>query len=285
MIWFKLHWRWSALNGSAVGILMYVLTQGTTDWSRIDRFDPGLESGKWAIRFLLLCLSMSPLNTYLGWSSAIKLRKSTGLWSFGFACVHVLFYLRQGALNWLTWPLPDFLVLGMVGMVILSVLGATSNRWSMKRLGANWKRVHRHVYLAGIAVMTHSMLATQMSKKLTFREPEAMKELSIYAAVLCVLLIVRLPVVRKLLLNSASLWKQTQIMTKPARVDLLPHIHGRESSVSIEPTFVIVPHKIPEKSKQENCAEVMLVTTDPMEIAGRSPSIESLLKEENKAPQ
>ena len=282
MVWLKSHWRWSALNGSAVCILMYVLTQGTTDWSRMDRFDPGLESGKWAIRFLLLSLSMTPLNTYFGWSSAIKLRKSTGLWSFGFACVHVLFYLSEGALNWLTWPVPDFLVLGMVGMTILGVLAATSNKWSMKRLGTNWKRVHRRVYLAGVAVMAHSMLATQMSKKIMIREPESLKELNIYAAVLCVLLVVRLPVVRKLLLQVASRWKQTRKVTTPVGAELFPQIHGRESSVSIEPTFVIVPHKMPEKPEHENCREIVLVSNELTEVKGRLPSAEFLPKEETE---
>ena len=72
----------------------------------MDTFDSGLESGKWAVRFLLISLSSTPLNTYFGWSSAIKLRKSAGLWAFGFACLHVFYYLRETPLNWLTWPLP-----------------------------------------------------------------------------------------------------------------------------------------------------------------------------------
>lgn len=249
-VWLKIHWRWSAFNGSAICILIYVLTQGTTDWSRMDTFDSGLESGTWAVRFLLFSLSMTPLNTFFGWSSAIKLRKSAGLWAFGFACIHVMFYLREGTFNWMTWPLPDFLVLGMVGMTILGVMAATSNNWSMKRLGKAWKRLHRRVYFAGIAVMAHSMLATAMSKKLMIRDPEAQRELSIYAAVLCVLLVVRIPVVRKLLLQIPSLIKKTRKVHKPIDVESLPQIHGRESGISVEPTFMIISYNWEEQSKE-----------------------------------
>ena len=164
MDWLKSHWRWGTLNLLAVFTLVFVLAQGSTDWDKKETFDPGLESGKWAIRFLLACLSMTPLNTYFGWSSAIKLRKSAGLWAFGFACLHVLFYVREAKLGWLTLTMPSYLALGLTGLVILSTLAITSNRWAMRQLGKAWKRLHRLVYLAGIVVVTHSLLALTMSK-------------------------------------------------------------------------------------------------------------------------
>jgi len=60
MTWLKLNWGWAGLNLFAVSILIIVLSQGSRDWNAIDTFDPGLESGKWAIRFLLICLMMTP---------------------------------------------------------------------------------------------------------------------------------------------------------------------------------------------------------------------------------
>ncbi len=44
-----------------------------------------VSSGKWAIRFLLLCLLMTPLNTALGWRGAIKLREARRAVGVGFA--------------------------------------------------------------------------------------------------------------------------------------------------------------------------------------------------------
>jgi sulfoxide reductase heme-binding subunit YedZ len=228
-----------------------VLTQGSTDWARTDPFDPGLESGIWSIRFLLVSLSMTPLNTYFGWSSAVRLRKSAGLWSFGFASVHVLYFLSAFPLNWLTWPMHNFILLGLAGMSILTALAVTSNTWSMKRLGKNWKRLHRGVYLAGVAVTTHSLLAAQMSKKLMFRDPQAQHELRIYTAVLCLLLVVRLPVVRQFLLQVPARLQRIWERIASKSGESLPTVQGRESGKSIEPAFLIVPQDVAEKTKEE----------------------------------
>ena len=247
MTWLKSNWRWSVLNIFAVSVLVTILTQGSTDWRDTDTFDPMLASGKWAMRFLLGCLMMTPLNTYLGWSEAVKLRKPAGLWAFGFALPHLLLYIRQASLEWLTADMPLYLTLGLIGIGILSTLAATSNRWAMRRLKKNWKRLHRLVYLAGLAVVTHSMLATMMSKKIHVRDPQAPQEIKIYIAILCVLLVVRIPFVRRLLTHISSLlkhygrWKsQTSPVAMPGGgVDVLNEIHGRESGVSIIPTFIV----------------------------------------------
>ena len=256
MTWIKANWRWGALNLFAVLVLVYVLTQGSTDWNNTDTFDPGLESGKWAIRFLLACLTMTPLNTYLGWSGAIRLRKPAGLWVFGFASLHTLLYIRDAKLDWLTISMPFYLALGLAGMSILSALAITSNRLSMKRLGKHWKRLHRLVYFSGIAVVTHSMLAATMSKKIYLRDSEGPGELRVYVAVLSILLVVRVPVVRQILRQISSLLKRRR---KPALqighaampdggAELWPRIQGRESSVSLRPTLII-PNEIPNQSE------------------------------------
>ncbi len=50
-------------------------------------FEPMVESGKWAVRLLLVSLLMTPLNTLFGWRSAIRLRKPAGIWAFGFGFI------------------------------------------------------------------------------------------------------------------------------------------------------------------------------------------------------
>lgn len=284
MDWLRSHWRWAAFNTSSLHILGYVLTQGSTDWTRTDTFDTGLESGIWAIRYLLVSLSMTPLNTYFGWSSAIPLRKSAGLWCFGFASIHVWYFLGDGPLNWLTWPISDFILLGLAGMFILAALAVTSNKWSMKRLGKNWKRLHRRVYLAGIAVTAHSLLATEMSKKLMFRDPESTGELSVYAAVLCVLLVVRVPVVRQILLKVPALLTRMQKRFAAESTELFPTIQGRESGVSIEPTFMIVSDERAGRSGEENISPQPF-NADPFKDDGMngSPSDETLPMNERQS--
>lgn len=252
MVWLRSHGHECALNFFAALISIYVLSQGSTGWNDLDTFDSGLESGKWAIRFLLTSLLMSPLNTYFGWKSAIKVRRPAGLWAFGFASVHILFYVREAKWEWLTLSMPFYLKFGLVGIMILGLLAATSNRWSMQRLGKNWKRLHRLVYFSGITVITHAMLATTMSKKLLVRDPQAERELKVYLAVLFVLLVVRIPLVRQWLKQVPILLKSIRESTRPAgecdRPELLPQIHGRESSISVKPTFIIL-NAMPSQSE------------------------------------
>jgi len=271
------NWRWSALNLFAVFTFVFVLTQGSTDWNRTDTFDSGLVSGKWAIRFLLACLTMTPLNTYFGWSGSIKLRKSAGLWAFGFATLHILLYIRDAKLAWLTLSMPSYLALGLAGMVILIALAATSNRWSMQWLGKNWKRLHRLVYLAGIAVVTHSMLAMTMSKKLLYRDPQAVYELKVYVAVLSVLLVVRIPLVRQALRQIPILLKHRRKSVIPvaahdSAVEWLPKVYGRESSVSLEPTFMI-PNEMLQHSKWGSLSEPFGRINVPLRGYDEAPSI------------
>lgn len=217
MVWLKSNWRWLVLNLGGVSSLTLVLSLGSMDWNSPDTFDSGLESGKWAIRFLLLCLTMTPLQTYFGWRSMINLRKPAGLWAFAFAVVHVLFYLNEARLDWLNLPLPLFIGFGLLGLLILTLLALTSNRWAMRRLKKNWKRLHRLVYLAGSAGAIHAVMAIGASKKVLIHDPQAIYELKIYLAVLVVLLVVRIPLIRRVL-------KQVLALLHPQRRSELPLI-------------------------------------------------------------
>ncbi len=242
MAWLKSNWRWIALNLFAVSVLNVVLTQGSTDWNATHTFDPMLESGKWAIRFLLICLTMTPLNTYLGWSSAIKLRKPAGLWAFGFASLHVLVYIREAQLAWLAFPMQPFIALGLLGLLVLTALAFTSNRWAMQRLGKSWKRLHRLVYLAGLAVVFHAILATTMSKKIFVRDPQAIHELELYLALLVVLLAVRIALVRRVLKPMLALLRpqrKADLLVVPITIpdstpEYWPKIYGREGGISLD---------------------------------------------------
>jgi sulfoxide reductase heme-binding subunit YedZ len=202
MTWLKKQKWWLLLNGAALIVMIVVVTQGNLSVTNTaNTFDPMLASGKWAVRFLLLSLAMTPLNTFFGWRGAIRLRKPAGLWAFGFAAVHLTYYFYEYELTMLVWPIQQFyLILGFLGFGILSALAITSNKWAMRQLKKNWKRLHRLVYLAGILVAFHAMLATQASKRIALRDPGVLPELILYF-LLIVLLAVRIPLVRRVLLD------------------------------------------------------------------------------------
>jgi methionine sulfoxide reductase heme-binding subunit len=220
MTWLRRNWRWAGLNGFGVFVMIVVLERGSLNWNATGTFDPMLESGKWAIRFLLVCLAMTPMNTYFGWRSAIKLRKPAGLWAFGFAALHFLLLItdqQSFGIHWLTFPLQPFIAVGLLGLVILTALAVTSHRWAMKRLGKYWKRLHRLVYLAGGAVVYHAMLASVSSKKVWVRDPQSVGEMKVYAVALAVLLVVRIPLVRSLLISLKHSLKHIGAITLPRR--------------------------------------------------------------------
>ncbi|MCA9910459.1 MAG: ferric reductase-like transmembrane domain-containing protein, partial [Anaerolineae bacterium] len=149
----KQFWLRAALHVAALGALIYVLMGAAgPQWELTNRHDRVLEAGVWAVRFLLFSLAISPLNTYLGWRSAIPLRKLAGLWAFGFGVLHFALSLSEsqpfGA--YLLPPVASFVIFGLIALVILAALAATSTRWAQRRLGKNWKRLHRLVYVAGL---------------------------------------------------------------------------------------------------------------------------------------
>jgi sulfoxide reductase heme-binding subunit YedZ len=79
-----------------------------------------------------------------------------------------------------------YALVGFAAFMILLPLAITSTKGWMKRLGRNWKRLHKAVYLAGLLVVVHFVWLV----KSDIREPLA------YGAVVVLLLIVRIPRVR-----------------------------------------------------------------------------------------
>lgn len=195
--WLKENWRWAILNGVALLALFSLLRDTRRAGVFESDFTPLIESGKWAIRFLLLSLAMTPLNTLFGWRPGIKLRKSAGLWGFGFGLLHFAFYLVSLGWEWLASLIPHEMAgIGLLSLRILTPTAATSTRWAMKRLGKWWKRVHRMVYLAGILAVVHGLLESITSKRVAVTDHDAQYELWIYIVLLTVLLAVRIPVIR-----------------------------------------------------------------------------------------
>jgi sulfoxide reductase heme-binding subunit YedZ len=187
------------LHLGAAGVLLAIVALGDADMSTTTSFDPIIESGTWALRLLLLCLLMTPLAFYLGWSAAAALRKPFGLWAFGFALVHVGYSLAAGG-SLGRWQAPQpYLLLGALSLLILTALALTSYKAAMRRLGRWWKRLHRLVYIAGGATVAHAILAAATSKRLLARDPQAVYEAQLAAALLVLLLVARIPAVRRLL--------------------------------------------------------------------------------------
>lgn len=101
------------------------------------------------------------------WNWIIKLRRMVGLLSFFYVTLHfgIYFWLDQGA-N-VQNALRDvaersFLAVGMVAFVLLVPLALTANNYSMRRLGKNWRRLHRTVYVIAPLAIIHYWMLTKV---------------------------------------------------------------------------------------------------------------------------
>jgi len=123
-------------------------------------------TGKTAILLLILSLAVSPLRQLLKWNQINKLRRPLGLWAGFYALVHFSIYVvLDYGFQWkalLANSLTNFFILfGFTTGLILLVLSITSLTYFLKKMGKNWKKLHRFVYAAGILAALHFILAVK----------------------------------------------------------------------------------------------------------------------------
>ncbi|MBK9018868.1 MAG: sulfoxide reductase heme-binding subunit YedZ [Sulfuritalea sp.] len=117
--------------------------------------------GGWALTFLLVTLTLTPLRKYTGWTWLARLRRMMGLYTFFYASAHMTSYLAldQG-FDWQA-IIEDvskrpFMVAGMLAFALLLPLAITSNDLALRRLGGRrWQKLHRSVYLVGLLAVLH----------------------------------------------------------------------------------------------------------------------------------
>lgn len=163
-------------------------------------------TGRHAITLLVLLLLCTPINTIFKWSEPLKRRRALGLYTFMYAVIHVIIFadLDYG-LAWSRLAQELFqkprLIVGMLAFALLIPLAMTSfDIWKI-RLGKKWKRLHQLVYLIAPLVLLHYV----WSKKgdILSLQGEVTKPL-IYGLIFAVLLIFRIPPVRRALASLSS---------------------------------------------------------------------------------
>jgi len=165
-------------------------------WQRNLGANPILEithrTGKTAILLLILSLGVSPLRQLLKWNQINKLRRPLGLWASFYALVHFSIYVvLDYGFQWkalLANSLTNvFIWFGFTTGLILLLLSITSLNYFLKKMGENWKKLHRFVYAAGLLSAVHYIMAVK---------PGVLRPWP-YALAMGVVLIFRLPPVQK----------------------------------------------------------------------------------------
>lgn len=117
-------------------------------------------SGDWALRFLLLTLSLSTLRRLIGWTQGIRLRRMLGLFAFFYACIHLILYLwldqffDWGGI-WRDILKRPFITVGMLAFLLLIPLAVTSPKSMLRRLGKRWKTLHTLIYPLSMLAVLH----------------------------------------------------------------------------------------------------------------------------------
>ena len=144
--------------------------------------------GLLALQFLIATLALTPLRRFTG-LNLMKFRRALGLSAFFLAAAHLAVWLTLDMQGYVAQMLSDivrrpYITVGMVALLMMLPLAATSHDAMIRRLGgARWRRLHRLVYALAPLVALHFVWV----RKGWQIEP------LVYAAVILLLLALRLP--------------------------------------------------------------------------------------------
>lgn len=166
---------WKAFHGGLGANPIEVITHSTGDWTLI---------------LILTTLSITPLRKLTKQYWLIGVRRMIGLFAFFYGCLHFTTYIWLDKFFNVHEMIKDvakrpFITAGFTAFVLLIPLALTSTKGWIRRLGGkNWQRLHRLIYITGIAGVVHYIWLV----KADLRKPLQ------YAFVLSVLLLYRIVV-------------------------------------------------------------------------------------------
>ena len=118
-------------------------------------------TGTWALVFLCVTLTTSPLRRLLHQNWFIRFRRMFGLFAFFYGCLHLTTYVWLDKSFDFSEMIKDiykrpFITAGFTAFLLMVPLAATSTSGMIRRLGGRrWQMLHRLVYLSAIAGAIH----------------------------------------------------------------------------------------------------------------------------------
>lgn len=141
---------------------------------------------------VLVTLCMTPLQRVTGMPFWIVVRRQLGLWCFAYVSLHLAAYLFFIlGLDWSQLGVElrkrPYIIVGAVAYLCLLALALTSNRFSQRRLGARWRKLHRLVYgVLGLGLL-HFLWIVRAD----------LREWAVYASLGAALVLLRVPAVAR----------------------------------------------------------------------------------------
>ena len=116
------------------------------------------ELGALALKLLVAGLAVTPLRRLAG-VNLLKFRRALGLLTFFYVVLHLLVWLlldvQIPAQIWADILKRPYVTIGFAAFLLLVPLAATSNNWSVRKLGPKWRRLHKLTYVAALLAALH----------------------------------------------------------------------------------------------------------------------------------
>jgi sulfoxide reductase heme-binding subunit YedZ len=164
--------RWSPIKIAAFGLavapalwLAYRTATGDLGGRPIDE---ALHfAGDWTVRLLLISLAITPARRIFALPSLILARRTIGVAAFAYVMLHLSLYVVQEKFDLAKVAseivLRIYLTIGIVALLGLAALAATSTDAMVKRLGgARWQALHRIVYVLAVMAIAHFLMQTKL---------------------------------------------------------------------------------------------------------------------------
>ena len=116
--------------------------------------------GQWGLRFIMIALAVTPLRKLSGAVSLARFRRMLGLFAFFYVFLHFLVWLildQQLAMAAIAEDIFErpYITLGMIAVVLLTAMAATSTIRMRQRLKNRWQTLHNSIYVVGILAVWH----------------------------------------------------------------------------------------------------------------------------------
>jgi sulfoxide reductase heme-binding subunit YedZ len=119
-----------------------------------------LRTGFWTLVHIMVTLAVTPVRRVTGWHRIIQFRRMLGLFAFFYATLHFLTYVTLDLFFDFSAIAADivkrpYITVGFTAFLLLVPLALTSTKGSIRRLGRNWLRLHRLLYVSAALAVLH----------------------------------------------------------------------------------------------------------------------------------
>ncbi|MBO9464300.1 protein-methionine-sulfoxide reductase heme-binding subunit MsrQ [Tropicibacter sp. R15_0] len=119
------------------------------------------ELGELALQLLIVGLAITPLRRFAK-LNLLKFRRAIGLLAFFYVALHLLVWLVLDvqilSQIWADILKRPYITVGMAAFALMVPLAVTSNNWSLRKLGARWRKLHQLTYLAVLLGALHFVM-------------------------------------------------------------------------------------------------------------------------------